>query len=301
VSTPSSNPQDISRGNFLLSSLPAAAQERLLPHLETVELKSNEVLYQTEACINHVYFPLDAVVSGLAIMMDGATTEIVMTGREGMVGIMGVISGGRAQHWTRVQVAGTALRMKTEEMASLFHADQIVLRAVLSAYRSMIAQISQRAVCNARHTLRQRLCCWLLMIHDRVGRADLALTQEIMASRLGGRRAGVTVAAGALQGMRAIKYSRGRIHIEGRAAIESAACECYAVQAREFKSFQAQTESGGTNPLTCKPPAESRQVQDGLKETARKGGPPYSARIPLASSRRARRSVTSSARDVRST
>jgi CRP-like cAMP-binding protein len=281
VSTPSSNPQDIPRRNFLLSSLPAEAQERMLPHLETVELKSNEVLYQTEAYINHVYFPLNAVVSGLAIMMDGATTEIVMTGREGLVGITGVISGGRAQHWTRVQVAGTALRMKTEEMVNLFHSDQTVMRAVLRAYRSMIVQVSKRAVCNVRHTVMQRLCCWLLMIHDRVGVDDLALTQELIASRLGTRRAGVTVAAGALQDMHAIHYSRGRIHIECRAAIESAACECYAVQAREFKSFQDKPESGGTSPLTRKPPEEPRRIQDGLRDRAR-GRSPSSALIPFA-------------------
>lgn len=260
---------DISRENFLLSALPAEAQEQILPHLETVELKPNEVLYQTEGHINHIYFPVNAVVSGLAIMMDGATTEIAMTGREGLVGIEGVVSRGRAQHWTRVQVEGIGLRMKTEEMTRLFHADETVMRTVLRAYRSMIAQVSQRAVCNARHTVMQRLCCWLLMIHDRIGVDDVALTQEIIASRLGARRAGVTVAAGVLQNLHAIRYSRGRIHIEGRAEIESAACECYAVQAREFRSLRNRMESGGNNPLTHNQPEETRRIQEGLGQTGR--------------------------------
>jgi CRP-like cAMP-binding protein len=254
------------RENFLLSALTAEAQEQMLAHLETVELKPNEVLYQTEGEINHVYFPLNAVVSGLAIMMDGATTEIVMTGREGLVGIAGLVSGGRAQYWTRVQLEGAALRMQTEEMARLLHEDETVMRTVLRAYRSLIAQISQRAVCNARHTVMQRLCCWLLMIHDRVGREDLALTQEVIASRLGARRAGVTVAARALQNRHAIRYSRGRIHIECRAGIESAACECYAVQAREFRSLQNVMERGDTSPSTHDQPEESRRIQEQLGE-----------------------------------
>jgi CRP-like cAMP-binding protein len=233
------------KGNFLLSALPAQAQEQMLPHLEPVELQSNEVLYQTEDYINQVYFPVDAVVSGLAIMMDGATTEIAMIGREGLVGIAAVIGGDRAQHWTRVQVEGTALRLKTEEMVRLFHGQEAVRRTMLQAYRRVITQISQRAACNARHSVMQRLCCWLLMIHDRVGVDELALTQEIIASRLGARRAGVTVAARTLQNMGAIRYSRGKIYIEHREAIECAACECYGIHGREFKNVQKMGRAGG--------------------------------------------------------
>jgi CRP-like cAMP-binding protein len=212
--------------------------EQMLRHLERVELKSNEVLYQSEDYINHVYFPVDAVVSGLAIMLDGATTEVIMIGREGLVGIPAIIGAGRAQHWTRVQVEGTALRMKTEELARLFHRHEAVQRMLLQAYRSTITQISQRVVCNARHSVMQRLCCWLLMIDDRVGGDDLMMTQEIIAGRLGARRAGITVAAGRLQGTRAISYARGRIHIDHREAIENAACECYWIHEREFQRLK---------------------------------------------------------------
>jgi CRP-like cAMP-binding protein len=236
--TVSSKSLDALTGNFLLSNLPAEVRELMLAHLEPVELRSNEIIYQSEDYINHVYFPVDAVVSGLAIMMDGATTEIAMTGREGLVGIAAIIGGGHAQHWTRVQVEGTALRMKTEEMDRLFHEYAAVQQTMLRAYRALITQISQRAVCNARHTVMQRLCCWLLMIHDRVGSNDLAMTQEIIAGRLGARRAGITVAAGTLQNMRAISYGRGRIRIDDREALESTVCECYLVHEKEFKSLQ---------------------------------------------------------------
>ena len=72
-----------------------------------------------------------------------------------------------------------------------------------------------------------RLCCWLLMIHDRVGTANLNLTQEMIASRVGARRAGITVAAGMLQEMGAIEYRRGRLHIIDRTTLERVVCECY--------------------------------------------------------------------------
>ena len=88
-------------------------------------------------------------------------------------------------------------------------ATKAALKALLIAYRLLITQVSQRCVCNTRHTIMERLCCWLLMIHDRVGESKFSLTQELIASRVGARRAGITVAAGMLQAMKAIEYRRG--------------------------------------------------------------------------------------------
>ena len=81
----------------------------------------------------------------------------------------------------------------------------------------------------------ERLCCWLLMIHDRAGGNNLNLTQEMIASRVGARRAGITVAAGMLQTMKAIEYRRGQLHITDREVLERAACECYKVISSEWK------------------------------------------------------------------
>ena len=80
----------------------------------------------------------------------------------------------------------------------------------------------------------ERLCCWLLMIHDRVGGENLKLTQEMIASRVGARRAGITVAAGLLQEMKAIEYKRGQLHISNRRAIEETVCESYTSIKNEF-------------------------------------------------------------------
>jgi hypothetical protein len=65
------------------------------------------------------------------------------------------------------------------------------------------------------------------MLHDRVGGQNLRLTQETIASRVGARRAGITVAAGMLQAAGAIEYRRGHLHITDRALLEEIVCECY--------------------------------------------------------------------------
>ena len=80
-----------------------------------------------------------------------------------------------------------------------------------------------------------RLCCWLLMLHDRIGDGNLRLTQEVIASRLGARRAGITVAAGTLQAMHGIEYRRGQLHITDRTVLERVVCECYDVMSGDFR------------------------------------------------------------------
>ena len=201
----------------------------LLPELHIVTLTPNQVLYEQGDSLNVVYFPLDSVISGLAIMEDGTTMETSMVGRDCMVGISSLLGSGISRQWAWVTIGGYAIHLEARLLERLFVQHEDVLKAILKCYRSVITQVSQRCVCNTRHTIMERLCCWLLMVHDRVGDANLNLTQEMIASRVGARRAGITVAAGMLQEMNVIDYRRGRFHIRDRALLEQVACECYTV------------------------------------------------------------------------
>ena len=81
------------------------------------------------------------------------------------------------------------------------------------------------------------------MIHDRVGGNNLRLTQEMIAARVGARRAGITVAAGMLQAMLAIEYRRGHLHIRDRQILEQTVCECYAIMQADFKRLSGDSYS----------------------------------------------------------
>lgn len=201
----------------------------LLPELRIVPLTVNQVLYEQGDKIDVVYFPLDSVISNLAIMEDGTTIETSMIGREGLVGISTVLGSGLSRQWVWVTVSGSAVQLDAKFLDHLFVQNEAALKALLKCYRSIVTQVSQRCVCNTRHTILERLCCWLLMVHDRVGSGNLNLTQEMIASRVGARRAGITVAAGLLQHMNAIAYRRGQLHISNREVLEQAVCECYSL------------------------------------------------------------------------
>jgi CRP-like cAMP-binding protein len=227
--------------NKLLSHLLNADAEFLLPQIRLVHLSFNDIIYEYEDSIDDVYFPLDSIVSALTIMEDGATIEISMVGKEGVVGLSALLGGGAARHWTRMCIGGNLVRLSVSALEHTFISHENALKYLMRSYGSLIMQVSQRAVCNARHTVLERLACWLLMVHDRVGGENLRLTQEAIASRLGARRAGITVAAGMLQSIGAIEYRRGQLYIRDRAALETAVCECYPILKAEFEG----TRPGG--------------------------------------------------------
>jgi CRP-like cAMP-binding protein len=213
--------------NKLLSGLPAEDFERLLPHLEPVALVAGVDLYQFEGGVTYAYFPESVVISQLHILGDGNTTEAAMVGREGMVGLSAVFNAPQPAYWTRVLVAGSALRIRVDILKQEFSRG-CALQPVLLAYAGgRIAQLSMRAVCAGRHKVEERLCCWLLMLHDRAGEDELQLTHELIASHLGVRRASITVSANALRDVDVISYSRGQVRVLDRQRLEAATCECY--------------------------------------------------------------------------
>jgi CRP-like cAMP-binding protein len=119
-------------------------------------------------------------------------------------------------------VTGSRLKREFERHAFLLH---ILLRYT----QALITQMAQTAVCNRHHSVDQQLCRWLLLSLDRLSSNKLAMTQELIANMLGVRREGVTEAAGKLQKLGAIKYSRGNIVVLNRQLLENSCCECYAV------------------------------------------------------------------------
>jgi len=63
------------------------------------------------------------------------------------------------------------------------------LEGLIQRYAAVqLRQTGQLVACNARHPATERLCRWLLMSHDRVGRDEFPMTQEFLSELLGVRR-----------------------------------------------------------------------------------------------------------------
>lgn len=215
--------------NQILAALPPAERERLYPHLKRVEMPFGMVLYESGVVLRHIYFPVDSIVSLLYVLNNGASAEIAVVGNEGAVGVSLFMGGETTPSRAVVQSAGSAYRLSRARLKEEFNRHGQLLHVLLRYTQSLITQMAQTAVCNRHHALDQQLCRWLLLSLDRLDSNELRVTQELIASMIGVRREGVTEAAGRLQKLGVIRYSRGKITVLDRARLEALSCECYAV------------------------------------------------------------------------
>lgn len=224
-------------GNRILAALPAEQLARVLPHLSTIRLERDEVLYITGDEIRYVYFPISGLMSLLSTTETGSTVAVAMVGNEGIIGLPVILKNKMIPYEVTVQTETVAYRMKAEDLQQEFGRCEALHELMLRYLNVLIAEISQSALCHRFHTVEQALGRWLLMAQDRLNTDSLNLTQEIISHALGVPRTGVTMAAGALQRAGLIRYSRGKIVIVDRARLEANSCECFRIIHDELSHF----------------------------------------------------------------
>jgi len=219
--------------NLILAALPSAIYQRLAPGLEFVELELGHSLYESGSPLQHVYFPVEGIVSLLYVTQGGNSAELAVVGCEGMIGVSLFMGGETTPNRAVVQSACKAYRLPAQLLKAQFAEGGALQLLLLKFTQALITQISQTAVCNLHHSVDQQLCRWLLLSLDRLPGNQLQMTQELIANMLGVRRQGVTEAARKLERDGLISYSRGLITVLDHQAIEERVCECYAVVKNE--------------------------------------------------------------------
>jgi len=225
------NPRD----NWLLAALADREWDRWNSHLEPVSLPLGKVLYEPGGRLPFVFFPTTAIVSLLYVMENGSSAEIAVVGNEGLVGISLFMGGESTSSQAVVQAAGHGFRLKSNLLMEEFNRGGPVLHLLLRYTQALITQMAQTSVCNRHHALDQQLCRWLLLTLDRLNSSEVVMTQELLSTILGVRRASVSEAAGQLQRDGLIRNERGRIHVLDRPALELRSCECYGVVKKEYE------------------------------------------------------------------
>ena len=223
------------QANGILAALPEDEYQRLDPYLTLVDLSSGNILYEPQELIETVYFPVSALISIVSTLDDGITTEIGLIGNNGIIGLPVVLGSRRSSNRIIVQVSNTAIKVAAQVLKKEFDRQGELQRLLLLYSEARLIQVSQQAVCNRHHSIEERLARWLLTVADSIESNELPLTQEFIANMLGVRRSSVTVAAGILQRAGMIRYSRGKITILDRTALENTTCECYDHLKHEFQ------------------------------------------------------------------
>jgi CRP-like cAMP-binding protein len=231
------------RRNRLLAALDEADFAQLEPHLELVELPTAKLLYEHGQVLDRVLFPHDSVLSVVAVLQDGGIAEMTTIGREGVLGFVTAVGNQRAFGRVSVQVPGTASGIASERLKQAADASPKLRQLLLCFIQALLQQTFQVVACNALHSVEARCARWILMTHDRVGRAGLPLTHESLAEMLGVQRPTVSVVTRQLQMAGLIAQRRGIISVMDRPGLEGVACECYGTIRASFRRLLPKTYS----------------------------------------------------------
>jgi CRP-like cAMP-binding protein len=217
--------------NQLLAALSPSQLKRL--NLQLTSMPLGRVLHEPGQAQVYTYFPVDCIVSLLYVLNGGDSAEISVVGNDGVVGVVSFMGGESTRSRATVQSAGRAYRMAGYHLREVFRTDDAMQALLLRYTQALMTQMAQTAVCNRHHTVDQQLCRWLLLSLDRLASNQLVMTQELIANMLGVRREGVNEAAGKLDKLGIIRYSRGKITVLDRPNLEQMCCECYSVVKQE--------------------------------------------------------------------
>ena len=134
-----------------------------------------------------------------------------------------------AMHRAVVLSPGEALVARTRDFRVMVERIPALRTACLQYVAVLVAQISQTAVCNGHHQLRERITRWLLMCRDRIDGDEISITQEFMSSIFGVRRPSISDSVASLRLAGLVQQSRGRLTILNHAGLEAGACSCYGI------------------------------------------------------------------------
>jgi CRP-like cAMP-binding protein len=228
---------DDARSNRLLGAFETASRKRIDPHLEPITLKLGSIVCEAGGLLKHAYFPQGAVLSLLTVLENGSAIETANIGREGAFGLFAAMYSRASFNRCLVQLEGAMVRCPIELLQSEFKRSEHIRDLFVSYSETLLSQVQQTVACNAMHATEEKMCRWLLMMHDRADGEALPYTHEFLSHMLGANRKSVTLAAQSMQTAGLISYRRGKIQVIDRPGLEKASCECYAIVRERFDAF----------------------------------------------------------------
>ena len=212
--------------NRFLASLPASAKTVLESRLTTHNGAIGDVLQVADSEIDAVWFPLAGMVSSLRPLERGAMVEVDAAGIEGFLGIELALGATTTADTWMVQAAGRFARLETKYfLEALDREPGLRDRAMRYAWAALAVR-GQWVACNARHTIEQRLAKWLLVARDRVGE-ELQITQDVIATMLGVRRASVVTVLGRFVDDGIVAHGYARLKVVDEERLRGISCVCY--------------------------------------------------------------------------
>jgi CRP-like cAMP-binding protein len=163
----------------------------------------------------------------VAVFADGSIIEMATVGREGCTGVQAVFGAKTSSARLLVQIPGGAAKMSRAAFDRAMKS-MPSFRGLMFAYvQAFLEQVLVSVACNGRHSLKERLARWLLMMRDRSDDDVMPIGQDLLAEMLGVQPPSITHAVAHLEKAGLVERGRQQITILDRQGLIEASCECY--------------------------------------------------------------------------
>jgi CRP-like cAMP-binding protein len=223
--------------NKILLSLTRTSLEKVLPEFEVISLPLGTELFKAGDTVDSAFFVNSGLTSIIAVNSIGNSIEVGAVGKEGILPIEALSNLQHSAHRVVVQLPGSAFRISTAALNHNFSDDMAFCKKSLVFLQQLNNQATQLVLCNRFHTVKQRLCRWLLMTSDWAEEDQFPLTHEFLSLMLGVNRSTVSLELGALKSGGLISYRQRLIKMTDKRRIAAMSCECYWTHKRDMDAY----------------------------------------------------------------
>lgn len=227
--------------NGILRSIADEDFDVLNPLLLPVELEARSILQEANSPLEQLYFIESGFVSRIALTDDAGAMEVALAGSADLIGVGAVLGTRTSLHRSLVVVPGEAKSLMIEHLSAAINLRPSIRDHLLKYVQTFMTHSSALALCNSQHSVQERVARWLLVASAQIDSPELKVSQELLSSLLGVRRAGVTVALINLEEQGLVRRRRGQTVITDTEGLERSSCGCHRVFGRHCEAIPETT------------------------------------------------------------
>jgi CRP-like cAMP-binding protein len=206
--------------NALLGAFDDVLLEELKPHFQRVSFAHGDILGEPSD-ITHMIF-VEAGVVGAIWSDDQVRFQTHLIGSEGCLNAASWIKPTPSNYTYRALIGGSAIRISAQTFRELTKEVAGVCRTMAVYAASLQREIAKNAAYATRSATTQ-MARLIMSLQDRTGQDQFTLTQSEVAEALGVQRTTINQAAQHLFQSKGMTYTRAKVKIVDRGALERCA------------------------------------------------------------------------------
>ena len=212
--------------------LEATGEKNLISQMQLVYLPKGKTCFENGQKLDYAYFPTSAVISMLVEPLGMTAIESAGISNEGVFGAP-LLKDDYLTTRANVQTEGYCYRIEVDLLHQSINRSDAFTEILLKYLQLRMAKAAQMAICSRQHPIDQQLCSVLLSILDYSPNSKITISQQTISAKLNVLQESIGYHIDKLLRAGVINLKRGNVIVLNRSFLESRACECYQIIAKE--------------------------------------------------------------------